>query len=237
MDCRKIIPALLIIMIIVSGCATGRREMVKSSPEGLYQKASQDFQKGRYKPAIENFQRLADEHPLSELAVLARIGIADAHYSSKEYPEAARIYREFLFLYPTSEYVAYAMYQVGLCHFSDLQAVDRDQTETMKAKIQFEALITRFPESKFSFLAQKHLKEANRRLAEREFYVAMFYYNRKNYRGAIGRLETITREYPGVGLDYKVSYYLEQARKNLAIEDMQKAGSSHKNEKNRELGS
>jgi len=114
------------------------------------------------------------------------------------------------------------MYQLGQCHFSDLQAVDRDQTETLKAKIQFEALIARFPESRFSFMAQKHLKEANKRLAEREFYVAMFYYDRKNYRGAIGRLGTIAREYPGVGLDYKVSYYLEQARKNLAAQETQK---------------
>ncbi len=223
MYCRKIIPALLVMIILTAGCATGRRgEMVKASPEGLYQRASQDYQKGRYRQAIENFQRLADEYPLSELASMARIGIADAHYSSKEYPEAARVYREFVFLYPNSEHLPYAMYQLGQCHFNDLQAVDRDQTETLKAKIQFEALVARFPESGFSFMAQKHLKEANKRLAEREFYVAMFYYDRKNYRGAIGRLETIAREYPGIGLDYKVSYYLEQARKNLAAQETQK---------------
>lgn len=223
MYCRVMITAILVIVIFMAGCSTGGRGgMVKSSPEGLYQRASQDYQKGRYKPAIENFQRLADEYPLSEMAVMARIGIADSHYSSKEYPEAARIYREFVFLYPTSEYVPYAMYQLGLCSFNDLQDVDRDQTETLKAKIQFEALITRFPESKFSFMAQKHLKEANKRLAEREFYVAMFYYDRKNYRGALSRLETITRDYPGVGMDHKVSYYLEQTRKKLAVQAAKK---------------
>lgn len=227
MPWKKLIPIMLVVLLVAAGCATGRRgEMVRSSPEGLYQRASQDYQKGRYKASIENFQRLADEHPLSELAMLARIGIADAHFSGKEYLEAARVYREFIFLYPNSEYVPYAMYQTAMCHFQDLPAIDRDQTEIMKAKIQFETLIARFPESKFSFLAQKHLKEANKILAEREFYVGMYYFQRKNYRGALNRFETIAREYPQVGMDYKVNYYLEQTRKNLAAQERQEADAS-----------
>lgn len=227
MHFKRFIPVLLLLLLVLFavGCGAGRRGgTVKASPEGIYHRANQEYQKGRYTQAIEYFQKLTDEYPLSELAVLAKIGIGDSHFSIKEYPEAARVYNEFIFLHPNNEYLPYAMYQLGLCHYNQLQEIDRDQTETLKAKIQFESLITRFPESKFSFLAQKHLKESNKRLAEREFYVGLYYFDRKNFQAAIKRFELIKRDYPNVGLDHKVDYYLEQTRKHLTAQDTKGAG-------------
>lgn len=213
----------LILMISVStlvGCGFfWRDEMLQATPEAMFQRATQDYLRGRYRAASELFQRLADEHPLNELAELARIGVADSLFSSRQYDDAARVYREFIFFHPNSEHVPYAMYQLGMTHFIDLQSADRDQSRTIQAKNHFETLIARFPESSFSFLAGQHLKKVKRRLADREFNVGMFYFNKDNFRGAISRFETILREYPNVGLDYKVIFFLEQARRDLAVQE------------------
>lgn len=222
----------LVIVFLISGCGVLRqKEMARVTPEGLYQSATKDFHRGRYRSAIETFQRLTDEHPLSELAVMAKLGIADAHYSNKEYAEAAQIYNEFVFLNPTNENVPYAMYQVGLCHYHQMGTIDRDQTDTVKAKLQFEALIARFPQSRFARLAEKMLRDCNKRLAEREFYVGWFYFKRKNYKAALGRFEVVAREYPNLGFDYKVKYLTEESKRLLAAEESSKATAPSKKDR------
>jgi outer membrane protein assembly factor BamD len=209
--------ALLVWSLFLSGCAAFRRgEIVPTSPEHLYARAGQDYQKGRYQRAIDWFQRLVDLHPLSEVTPLARLGIADSHFSAGNYLEAERFYREFVFLYPQSEYVPYALYQQAMCHFHRMQAVDRDQTDTRRAKEQFETLMARFPESRFSLLAEKNLREVNKRLAERELNVGLFYFRRGNFLGAKNRFETILRDFPQAGFDLPATYYLEQTRQELA---------------------
>ncbi len=66
----------------------------------------------------------------------------------------------------------------------------------MKARSAFEKLITRFPNSKFSFLAEKKLRECKERQAEHEFYVGEFYYRTKRYPSDLERFQTIASEYP-----------------------------------------
>ena len=78
------------------------------------------YQDGNYKKAVEVFQRLKEEYPLSTLAIMAEMGIADSYFSAKEYAEAELAYTEFINLHPTNENLSYAMYQIGMCHFNQI---------------------------------------------------------------------------------------------------------------------
>ena len=69
--------------------------------------------------------------------------------------EAETAYSDFISLHPTNENVPYALYQLGMCHYNEIEAIDRDQTETVKARKEFEKLVARYPESKFSVMAEK----------------------------------------------------------------------------------
>ena len=120
------------------------------------------------------------------------------------------------------------MYQIGMCHFNQIEAIDRDQSETFKALKEFERLTARFPSSKFSFLAEKMIRECKRILGEQEFYVGEFYFNTKKYRAALGRFEKIVRDYANVGLDYKVSYYIIESKRRLAEEEAKKTSEAKK---------
>ncbi len=217
----------LMAVAMLSGCAwwsdLWKREMAKNTPEALYKTGYDYYQGGRYKKAAESFQRLKDLHPLHPLALLAEMGIADSHYSDGSYSEAELAYNDFMNLHPTNENVPYVIYQIGMCHFQQIMSVDRDQTETQRAKREFERLIARFPGSKFAFMGEKKLKECKQKLAEHEFYVGEFYFNRKQYKAALRRFETITREYPNVGLDYKAQYYLVETARLMTEEDIEKA--------------
>ena len=172
-----------------------------------------------YKKAREFYTRLKEEYPLHELAILAELGIADSFYSDKEYVEAELAYRDFTTFYPTNENVPYAFYQMGMCHYVQIGAVDRDQTETIRAKREFERLVARFPQSKFSILAEKMIRECKMKLAEHEFYVGNFYFKQKKYNAALKRFEAIARDYAGVGMDLKVESYIAETKARLAEEE------------------
>ena len=224
---KRVFLALLTVVFLLSGCKIwlpwGKKvEMARSTPEGLYQQGLQDYKSGDYKRSIELFQRVKEEYPLSTLAIVAEMGIADAYFSGKQYPEAELVYSEFLNLHPTNENLPYVMYQIGMCHFNEITSIDRDQSETFKALKEFERLMARFPGSKFSFMAEKMVRECRKTLGEQEFYVGEFYFNIKEYASALRRFEKIVREYPNVGLDYKVSYFIAEAKRRIAEADAKK---------------
>jgi outer membrane protein assembly factor BamD len=200
----------------------GRHDRTKDTPESLYQSGYEAYQDGYYKKAIERFQRLRDQQPLSKLALLAELGIADSHFSDGEYGEAQMAYNDFINLHPTNENIPYAMYQLGMCHYRQMYSIDQDQTETLKARKEFEKLIARFPNSKFSIMAEKVLRECKQRLGDHEFYIGQFYFKRKQYTAALKRFETIERDYANLGLDYKVNYLIGETKKRLAEKEAKK---------------
>jgi len=214
---------------LVTGCAWFRKsDMTRATPESLYRKGYTDYQNGRYKKAVESFERVRDEYPLSELAILAKLGIGDAYYSDKEYAEAEAAYSDFVYLHPTNENLPYVMYQTGMCHYKQMLSIDRDQMETWKAVKEFEKLLARFPGSKFAFMAEKMLRECRGRIAEHEFYVGQFYFKQKKYQAALKRFETITKGYANLGLDYKVSFYIQETKARMTQEEARKKNKENK---------
>jgi len=209
----------LVLLFLLSGCFRwGDSGTRQATPESLYKHGSSRYQDGKYGKAIEIFQRVKEEYPLSNLAVLAEIGIADSHFSKKEYAEAEMYYGDFINLHPTNENLPYVMYQLGMCHYKQMYSIDRDQAEALKARKEFEKLISRFPSSKFSFMAEKKLRDSRKRLGEHEFYVGNFYFKTKKYRAALKRFETVAREYPNLGMDYKVTFFISETKRLLEQE-------------------
>jgi outer membrane protein assembly factor BamD len=230
--------AIIILAVLLLGAMAGcsffkKDALVKGTPDGLYARGSAEFQDGNYKKAREYFTRLKDEYPLHELAILAELGIADSFYTDKEYADAVNSYSDFLNMHPTNENIPYVIYQIGRCHYSQKGTIDRDQTETIKARKEFERLIARFPDSKFSIAAGKLLRECKQELAEQEFYVGRFYFRQKKYAAALRRFETIERDYSNIGLDYKLEFYMTETKKRISeekakenLEEKKKAASS-----------
>ncbi|MGB5218583.1 MAG: outer membrane protein assembly factor BamD [Smithella sp.] len=214
---------LLALFLVLNGCSFFKKqEKNVFTPEKLYSLASDEYKENNYNKAREYFTRLKEEYPLHEMAILAEIGIADSFYSDKEYAEAENAYSDFISMHPVNENVPYAIYQMGMCNYHQIEAVDRDQSETIKARKQWEKLISRYPESKFSPLAKTKLKEVKQKLAQREFYVGKFYFKKKKYQAALSRFETIAREYPDSGFDNKVKNYIDDTKAKIAEEEKEK---------------
>jgi outer membrane protein assembly factor BamD len=90
------------------------------------------------------------------------------------------------------------------------------------AKKEFERLMARFPKSKFSFLAEKMVRDCNIRLGEHEFYVGRLYFKMRQYRAAQRRFEEIIKNYANIGLDYKANFFIGETQKKIAEEEARK---------------
>ena len=217
----------LAVLFLLSGCKiwlpwTKKVEMARATPEGLYQQGLQEFQDKNFKRSIELFQRVKEEYPLSTLAIMAELGIADSYFSGKQYPEARLTYSEFLNLHPTNENLPYVMYQIGMCHYNEITTIDRDQSAALKALKEFERLSARFPGGKFAVMAEKMIRDCKKALGDQEFYVGEFYFKNSEYRAALRRFEKISKEYANVGLDYKVNFFIAETKRRIAEADAKK---------------
>ncbi|MFC1895784.1 outer membrane protein assembly factor BamD [Thermodesulfobacteriota bacterium] len=174
-----------------------------------------NYEKGNYGTAVELFEKLKDWYPFSKFAILADLKVADAYYKKRDYEDAVFAYEQFENLHPRNEAVPYVLYQIGMCYFEQLDTPDRDQGVAREALKAFQRLIREYPDDMYSGRAGNHVETCIRSLAEHEFYVGLYYYRSKHYGAALARFETVLREYPDVGVQYKALTYIQLCKDKL----------------------
>ena len=135
--------------------------------------------------------------------------------------EAIAAYEEFKKIHPTHEEMPYVQYQIGMSHFSQMESLDRDQTPTRKALSSFEYLIANYPPSLFTERAKEKIGICKKRLAEQEFYIGKYYYDRGRFLAAARRFEGSLELYPKVGQEDRTLFllgksYLEMNQPEMA---------------------
>ena len=198
-------------LIILSGCAGVSEVTVSRDPKELYDKAMTAYFSYKYDDAEKYFKAVMEDHPLSPYALEAQLMLGDVCYASEKYDEANSYYTNFVALHPSHPRAPYALFQKGMSHFKDILTIDRDQTSTKKALFAFEDLKRAYPGSTYSAKAGELIKFLKKRLADREFYIARFYFKNENYKGALSRLKDILSDYPDAGITDEALYYIGES--------------------------
>jgi len=209
----------IIILFTCSGCALFNA-LFHIKEEKFAQELASDgmeaYQEGKYKDAIESFERIKDWYPFSKYAILAELKIADSHYKLKEYEEAVSAYEQFENLHPMNDAIPYIIFQTGLCYFEQIDTSDRDQTRARKALEAFNRLIKQFPNNTYSAKAREYIGICYKSLAESEFETGIFYYKSKHYKAALERFKSIIINYPDVGVHQKALQYIALCETSLS---------------------
>lgn len=198
----------LCISLFFCGCAWfGAKEDEKSAQE-LVQDGVDYFEAGRYKKAIESFEKLRDWYPFSRYAILAELKIADAYFNLESYPDAIFAYEEFEQLHPRNEAIPYVIYRIGRSYFNQIDTIDRDQSNARKALETYRRLIGQYPEDAYANMARSDMVVCHQSLSGHEFYVGVFYYKQKRYKAAKARFVAVVEKYPDVGYHHRALTYL-----------------------------
>lgn len=172
-----------------------------------------------YVKAIEIFQSIIDNYPYSEYAVEAELKIADAYFADGKYEEALSYYRDFSDLHPDHPAVPYSIYRSALCHETQVESKERDQTATRSALRFLDRLLVRHPHSDEAREAEPLWRSLQVRLAENVEHVADFYRDQGEYEAAAERYRALLNDHPGLGLDARVLYKLGDCYAALRRED------------------
>src|SRR3954451_18807284 len=117
--------------------------------------------------------------------------VADTYYEQGDavnLVEAQYKYRDFINRYPGSDRADYAMLQIAMCSYKQMERPDRDQQKTREASEKFRDMIAAFPRSALRPEADKRYQDVLDRLAKHEHMIARFYIKRRSYNAAVQRL-------------------------------------------------
>jgi len=201
-----------VVFAALYGCST-TEELVhgRTDPGELYGKAVAARVSEDYEDAERGCKELMEQHPLDPLAVEALLMLGDVYYATGKFDDAASYYTNFTAMHPRHPMAGYALFQKGMSHFKEILSLDRDQTSTKKALFAFEDLAAGYPGSIYTGKAREMSVFLKQRLAEREFYIADFYFSGDNYKGALARLRDILKNYPDAGISDKTLYYIGES--------------------------
>ncbi len=191
----------------------------------LYEKSIDAIQHGHYDVGRLTLQALLNTYPDSEYLAKAKLAIADSYYEQggmAGLTEAESEYKDFITFFPTAPEAPMAQYRVAMAHFRLMGKPDRDLTQTRLAEAEFKEFLLKYPDSDLMPRAKARLREVQEVLAEGEYEVARYYYEKRADPAAESRLKEIVDHYPSFSRASEACWYLAQTyermkKPNLAV--------------------
>jgi outer membrane protein assembly factor BamD len=202
------------------------------SAQQNYTKGVKELGKKDWIAAAKYFSFIKARFPYSKFAVLAELRLADAEYGAKHYLQAIDSYKLFIKFHPTHEMVVngYASFRIGSAYVQMLPedwwilppSYEKDQSASFDAERELKKFLRQHPKSKFAPKARKMLARVNKKLAQHEWYVAKFYWERDKPMGTVLRLRRLLDRYTGVGFDGDAMWLLGRAYVKVKMPDRAK---------------
>jgi outer membrane protein assembly factor BamD len=185
------------VLLATAGCAWLRPAPVPIlPPDELYSLGEKELERRRYFEAREAFRKIAERHPNTSWAPRARFLIGEAYYREAEFDKAVKEFETFLSFYPRHQIADLVQYRLAMSYYDQLKPVEQDQGLTTKAMEQFKKLVKEYPDSRYATDALSKIDICRGRLAQKEVWVAGYYFSQGNASAARQRLEFVLKEYP-----------------------------------------
>lgn len=169
-----------------------------SKASGAFALAKQLEDDERFEEALLQYQDVKNRFPYSQYKILAELQIAEIQFKKDAFVEAQAAFELFKELHPTHPQVDYVTYRIGESIFMQLPStIDRDLSVAPAAIQQFNVLLRDFPNSKYIKNAKEKKVETIKKLAEKELYIADFYYRTDKWQNALVRYQKYMKEFPG----------------------------------------
>jgi outer membrane protein assembly factor BamD len=185
------------LLLAAAGCTWLRGAPTPILPaDELYRIGESELARRRYEDARTQFKKIVERHANSTYAPRARYLIGRAYHLEGEFDKAITEFETFLSFYPSHQIADLAQYELAMTYYDQLKPIEQDQTVAAKALGAFRKLVKEYPESRYATDALAKIDICRGRLAQKEVWVASYYYNQGNTTGARQRLELVLKDYP-----------------------------------------
>ena len=206
MKLTLLIAATALILFVLAACHHGQQrrlavdpELAKLTKEQAFQKGEDQYSRRKWQKARTYFSYVYENFPNDPLGRRALLRVADAYFAQGDavnLVEAQYKYRDFINRYPGSDRADYAMLQIAMVSYKQMDRPDRDQQKTQEALEKFDEMLRAYPNSSLRPEAEKRRQDVLDRPAKHEHTVARFYIRRHSYNAAVLRLNGIVERYP-----------------------------------------
>jgi outer membrane protein assembly factor BamD len=212
------------ILLTLPGCLFRRhRDEVELNPGDqpdkiLYEKATQEIQRGRYDVGRLTLQTLINTYPDSEYLSKAKLAIADSYYNEggvSGLTQAEAEYKDFITFFPTAPEAPEAQFRAGMAHYRMMAKSDRDRTEAKLAELEFKEFLLKYPDSHVMPRVKARLRQVQEVLAQGDFRIARFYFSKRAYPAARSRFQEIAENYPNFSQADAALWHLGQSLEML----------------------
>ena len=209
----------LMTLVITGGCATGSSRTVvppgTSEPDKfLFDKGTAALNAKKWLTAREYFKQVTETYTQSTYRPDSKLGIGDTYLgegTAEALVLAINEFKEFLTYYPTNRRADYAQFKLGMAHFRQMRAPERDQTETREAVHELQTFVDRYGDSSLMPEAGTKLRQAKDRLDGSSYLVGYFYYRQRWYIGAADRFKSVLKDDPEYTNRDAVYFYLAES--------------------------
>ena len=196
-------------------------QLLAMSKEQVFQKGEDNFAHKKWAKARTYYSHVYETYPNDPLGRRSLLRIADTYYQQGDpvnLVEAQYKYRDFINRYPTSDQADYALLQIAMCSYKQMERPDRDQAKTREALEKFNDMLRTYPKSPLKGEAEARKQETLDRLAKHEHLVARFYMKRGSWKAAEQRLSYLIDTYPQYnerdGVFYDIAETLAELGRN-----------------------
>jgi len=192
---RRIV--LLCLLLATAGCSYLKPVPTPIlPPEELYKLGEGHIETRRYADARDAFKKIVERHPTSSYAPRARFLMGETYYRESEFDKAISEFKTFLSFYPRHQIADLVQYRLAMAYYDQIKPIEQDQGLAKRALEEFKKLVKEYPESRYAGDALAKIDICRGREAQKELWVATYYFNQGNPSGARQRLELVLKEYP-----------------------------------------
>jgi outer membrane protein assembly factor BamD len=175
------------------------------SASQFYSEAKSALMDGDYEAAIKHYNALQARYPFGRYATQSQLDIIYAHYKNGEPDSAITAADRFIKLNPQSPYVDYAYYMKGIANYNRNQSIfsrllpsdpsERDAGAALDAFNDFDKLVHRYPDSKYSADARQRMLYLRNNIAKYQIHIAEYYMRRGAYLAAANRANRVVTQF------------------------------------------
>lgn len=185
--------ATLLLSFVVTSCSTPDPIDVNSA-EKAFKEAKEYEDDERYEEALRRYDEIKNKFPYSQYSKESDLRIADIYFKKEEFAAAALSYSNFKYLYPNHPQIPYVSLQLGLSYFNQLPTtIDRDLSKGVQAIQEFNLVIEKYTGTDFAKTAAAKKKATQDMLAQKEAYIANWYFKKEQFQSAMRRFEGLTK--------------------------------------------
>ncbi len=222
-----------VVIFILSGCQSTKDEddllpFQGKTAQEIFVKAETSLAGNNYNEAIKAFEALAAMYPDGPQARQGLEDLVFAYYQAEDYPSAVASADHYIQLYPLGKNVDYVYYLRGMANVqtgrSMIQNVfhtdpsKRDESQLYKAYDDFNAIVTRFPQSRYAHQAQQQMVRLRNDFADHHLDIARFYQKRGAYIACINRAKVVIKNFPHSNQARIAQELIEESDKHLTLQ-------------------